>query len=501
MFRYILLACTLICLCRTPPAYTQKRTSLLLQDCIEIAIDESIEARKAENAFITSFWEYRSYKISRLPSISLQATPLQYNSSYTQRYDFEQNIDVYRQQNSVYSSFGVSVKQNMGLTGGTISLDTNLDYINNNSTNSYSQFSGVPIRISYSQKLFGFNNFKWDKSLEPLKYKMAEKQYLYAIEEITEQTVAYFFDYAIAQKEYEMSIENMLSADSLYRSGLERNRISAISPADIDILNIDRLNTKNSTLTAEANLIKARRILAMFLGLEPTVLEHAQAELPSDITPVCIHYNNALELAKENNPQELANAQALLQAEMNLERTKKESGFNANLSAGIGFNQIGNNFKDVYSNLSRQSIVSFNLSVPIFDWGDRKGRIKIANVHLESTRSKVEQNSNSIESEIITTINDINSYRTMIIASDEILHLSQSAYNITKQRFLIGKADINTLTLALNRKTEAVRNYLSALKNYWTAYYKIRKLTLYDFDKKQPVCIGFDNIIKRHTYK
>lgn len=217
MFRYILLACTLICLCRTPPAYTQKRTSLLLQDCIEIAIDESIEARKAENAFITSFWEYRSYKISRLPSISLQATPLQYNSSYTQRYDFEQNIDVYRQQNSVYSSFGVSVKQNMGLTGGTISLDTNLDYINNNSTNSYSQFSGVPIRISYSQKLFGFNNFKWDKSLEPLKYKMAEKQYLYAIEEITEQTVAYFFDYAIAQKEYEMSIENMLSADSLYR--------------------------------------------------------------------------------------------------------------------------------------------------------------------------------------------------------------------------------------------------------------------------------------------
>ena len=64
-----------------------------------------------------------------------------------------------------------------------------------------------------------------------------------------------------------------------------------------------------------------------------------------------------------------------------------------------------------------------------------------------------------------------------------------------------GKYYINTLTLALNRKTEAVRNYLSALKNYWTAYYKIRKLTLYDFDKKQPVCIGFDNIIKRHTYK
>lgn len=501
MFRYMLLAYPLMCLCRTSFANTQKRTSLRLQDCIETAIDESIEARKAENAFMTSFWEYRSYKISRLPSISLQSTPLQYNSNYTQRYDFEQNIDVYRQQNSIYSSVGVSVRQNMGLTGGTISLDTNLDYLNNNSINGYSQFSGVPIRVSYSQKLFGFNNFKWDKSLEPLKYKTAEKQYLYAIEEVTEQAVAYFFDYAIAQKEYEMSVENMLSADSLYRAGLERNRISAISPADIDILNIDRLNSKNSVIMAEADLTKARRALAVFLGLDPAVLEHAQAELPSDFNPVYIRHDEALELAKENNPQELANAQALLQAEMNLERTKKESGFSANLSASIGFNQIGNDFRDVYSNLSRQSIVGLSLSVPIFDWGDRKGRIKIANVQLESTRLGVEQNSNGIEHEIITAVNDMNSHRDMIIASDEILHLAQSAYSITRHRFLIGKDNINTLTLALNRKIEAMRNYLSALKNYWTAYYKIRKLTLYDFDKRQPVYVVFDDMIKRRAYE
>jgi len=467
-----------------------------MQDCINIAADESIDAKNAENTFITSFLEYQSYKISRLPSMSLHSTPLQYNSSYTQRYDFDQNIDVYRLQNSIYSSVGLSVRQNVGFTGGTVTLDTSLDYLNNNSANSYSQLSSVPIKISYSQQLFGFNDFKWNKKLEPLKYRIAEKQYLYAIEEITERAVAYFFDYAIACKEYEMAIENMLSADSLYRSGLERDRISAISPADIDILNIDCLNTKNSVKTAHTNLIKTRRVLAIFLKLDPTVLETTQAKLPSNISPIDISYDNAMALVQENNPEALANEQTLLQAEMNLERTKKGSWFNANISASIGFNQVGNNFKDVYNDLSRQSIVGLSLSVPIFDWGDRKGRIKIADVKLESAKFAIEQNNKSLEQEILTTINDIYSYSSMIITSEEILHLAQSAYEITKRRFLIGKADTNSLTLALSRKIEAMRNYLSVLKNYWVAYYKMRRLTLYDFERKQPIYVEFDNVMK-----
>lgn len=180
-----------------------------------------------------------------------------------------------------------------------------------------------------------------------------------------------------------MAIENMLSADSLYLSGLERNCISAISSADIDILNIDRLNAKNSVRTSETNLIKARRAFAIFLGIDPVALETVKVEIPVDINHINIQYDNALAQAKENNTQNLSNEQALLQAEMNLERTKKESGFNANMSASIGFNQIGNAFIDVYSNLSRQSIVGLKLSVPIFDWGNRKNRIKMADAHLE----------------------------------------------------------------------------------------------------------------------
>ena len=59
-------------------------------------------------------------------------------------------------------------------------------------------------------------------------------------------------------------------------------------------------------------------------------------------------------------------------------------------------------------------------------------------------------------------------------------------------RFVVGKADISTLTLSLNRYKEAQRNYINSLKYYWSGYYKIKKLTLYDFEAQKDISILFD---------
>ena len=66
------------------------------------------------------------------------------------------------------------------------------------------------------------------------------------------------------------------------------------------------------------------------------------------------------------------------------------------------------------------------------------------------------------------------------------------AYEQTRQRFIISKADVNSLTLSLNRQQEAQKNYISALQNYWLNYYKIRKLTLYDFESGISLSERFD---------
>lgn len=496
MNRIIFLATSMLIIISNINLFAQSskyKTPLTLEFCIEKALEGSIEAQDAENKFIADSWEYKLYKISRLPSFSLQSTPIQYNSNFTQRYDFDKNIDVYRQQNSIYSSLGLSIKQNISLTGGTLSLDTNLDYINNTEVKSYSQFSSVPIRIGYNQSVFGFNSFKWNKKIEPLKYRIAEKRYLYTLETVVEKVALLFLDYAIAYSEYKMAVETMMTADSLYKYGLDQNMISAISKADMNILDIDRLNARNSVKTATAVLEKAGLALAFYMSVAPETVIGTEVVFPIMAKENNINIDLVTLFAMENNPEELTNEQTILQAEMDVERTKRESGFNANISASVGFNQVANQFLDVYSNLSRQSVVGINISIPIFDWGNRKGRLSIASANLKSVQLSVDHNRNNIHQELEVVVKDLFMYRDMISTSDEIVKLAQSAYEITKNRFLVGKADLNSLTLAQTRKIEAKRNYLLAFRGYWAAYYKIRRMTLYDFDNEKIISIHQHN--------
>ena len=46
------------------------------------------------------------------------------------------------------------------------------------------------------------------------------------------------------------------------------------------------------------------------------------------------------------------------------------------------------------------------------------------------------------------TVSDFNIQQQLIASAEEALDLSILAYNETKQRFIIGKADINSLTFS-----------------------------------------------------
>ena len=90
------------------------------------------------------------------------------------------------------------------------------------------------------------------------------------------------------------------------------------------------------------------------------------------------------------------------------------------------------------------------------------------------------------------TVGDFTIQQQLIRSAEEAMELARLAYEQTRERFIIGKADISSLTLSTNRRQEAQRNYISALKNYWQSYFKIRKLTLYNFELRKPIVDTFD---------
>ena len=105
-------------------AFAQQRITLDLQQTIALANDSSLEAFRTKNMYLAGYWEYRTYKANRLPSLTLNMTPAQYNRDITKRYDSEQDLDIYRSQQSFYAYGNLAVRQNFDLTGGTFYLDT-----------------------------------------------------------------------------------------------------------------------------------------------------------------------------------------------------------------------------------------------------------------------------------------------------------------------------------------------------------------------------------------
>jgi outer membrane protein TolC len=467
---------------------------LTLEQTIAIACDSSLQAFVSKNLYLSSYWQFKSYKAARLPSLTLNTTPISYSKDFTKRYLSDQNIDVYRQQQSLYSNGSLALTQNIDFTGGSIFANSSLGYINNFGTLNSTQFNVIPLQIGYQQSLIGYNSFKWEKKIEPLKYEKAKRNFIYQVEEISGTCIQYFFDLASAQIEYSRAMENLSSTDTLYQIGQKRFAIAAIPKSELLTLQLDALNAKNSLRNAKSNLNKAMSAFVTFLNLEKGT--EIKLQLPEKLNAAQVSADKALQYSMMNNPTYLENKTNILDGEKQVDQTLKQLYFNASVYASVGFNNVADNWRSAYTNPVRQDNISLGLNIPILDWGVRKGKLNMAKNNLNVTKLSAKQKEIALQQDVVNTVQDFIIQQDVIKSAETATSIADLAYQATRERFIIGENDISALTLSLNRQTEAKRNYIEAIKNYWLSYYKIRKLTLFDFEKNTSLLLKFDNLMK-----
>lgn len=463
---------------------------LSLNEAIRIATDSSLAAFKAKNIYLADYWEYRTYLASLKPSLTLNSTVLDYNRALTKRYNSITNIDEYREQQSLYTDANASVTQNLPFSGGTVFLSSEVSRIQGLGDNSYTQFNAVPLKIGLRQPIMGYNQFRWKRKIEPLKYEKAKKDYIKSTEFISLQMVDYFFDLLMAKSRVMMANANTANADTLYNIGLKRFEIASLSQSEILTLKVDVLNARNKL--AEAN--KVFKNATYYFYSYARLPENAAMELqvPEQL-PVCnVQFDKVLNDALTNNPEVLGYQQQLLESESNLERTRRESRLNASLNASFGLNQQSPRLVDAYNNPMDQQQASVGISIPIIDWGQRKGRYNIAQKNYEVTQLTVEQAKVDFRQQVMMAVTNYTMQTDVVKSALETRDVAKQAYETTKYRFLIGKADVNSLSLALERQDNANLNYLEALRAYWKYYYTIRWLTLVDYENDKSLSDDFD---------
>jgi len=468
---------------------------LTLQDVISLAEQNSLQALLAKHRFRSSYWQYRSYQANYLPSVSLQTDIVDLQRAITKNVVYEdgQWVERFARTERLNSSLSLEASQNIPLTGGRIFVASELgrlDLLNDDPATLMS----TPVSIGLSQPLFGFNQFKWQKKIEPMRFEEAKKQYLSSMEDVHTRAVSLFFDLALEQMNVKTSEFNVANNDTLYQIAKGRFELGMIDQGDLMQMELNLLTSTDNLVKDKLNLEVRKSNLRTYLGFKDNVNLELVTSL--EVPKLTIDVADAMEKARENNPEMLSMERSILEAEQNLAKTQASSRFNANLMATYGLTQRASDFQDVYKDPQQSQRLNVGVSVPILDWGMRRGQVKMAKSSLDVAKVNVQQQTIDFEQQVYLDIMQFNMQDDQLLLAAKTDTISRTRYDITKQKFMIGKVDVLKLNDALTQKDRAIANYMSALRTYWNYYFNVRKTTLWDYEKNVPLEQNYEDLIK-----
>jgi len=473
--------------------YAQCDTLILsLNDAIVRAADSSLQALMSYNNFLAAYWQHRSFKSEKLPFINVSTNPLYFSRTFTREFNFADTSYYFVEQRLLNSDINISINQSIPLTGGQIYIDAAIDRLQNLKNKSFTQYSTTPLRIGLNQQLFGYNKYKWSNKIEPLKYEKAQKDLIKNIEDISLNTVAYYFKFIKASINLELAKKYLNNADTLLKISIKKYEIASISREDLYTIQLQFINKESEYKNAIIEYKNARTQLLSFLRLSENI--EIKPVIPKVIHNTSIDQEKAITLFKENNPDLLNLEIQRLESLSNVEKIKKESRFYSNLNASFGLNQTAGNFSETFKNPTDQEIIRVSLSIPILDWGNARGKYNLTKKQHEALLALLEQNKIDLLQTVKLAVEKFNLQKELVFKSRLADSLARETYEITLKRYINGQSDIIRLLNSQASAIEAQRNYINALEQYWYYYYFLRKLTLYDLIQDRE--IEKDYIIK-----
>lgn len=475
-------------------AHAQEKKPLTLSETLKLANKSSLDAFKAKRQYGAGFWEYRSFKARLLPKVNLELQPFTYNRSFIKRYDPENNVDVYRQQQNLNTFSQLSLSQNIMATGATVYVNSSFNRLVNYGDTTIENYNTAPIRVGLIQPLMAFNELKWGKKTAGLKYEKSKRDYIYQGQEINLKTISLFFQWALANTKVTIATENKKNAQRLYEIGKKRYPLGSIERDDLLNLELETFTADTGLAEAEKQLEEVVSDLKLFLDLED--LSGFVPELPEVISNLKIKLVEAKEHARRNNPELMDIDLKKIYAERDLDRAIRENRFDFSINASYGLNQQANDFAAAYSNFLDQQMVAIQFSMPLLDWGERKGNIKTARMNKEVADIEIKQLENDIERQILQKVNNFNLQEELVTVALKSRDISRESYDITEKRFLTGKVDLLKLLTARRAWQTASENYIQSLQNYWEYYYGVQQLTLYNFMDGTALSNDFDKLLE-----
>ena len=141
---------------------------LTLEAVVELAQAQSPASVRAERTLTGTYWRFRTFRSNYLPQISLEGVLPDLTRSYEPIVQPDGSFEI-RSLSRANSNLRLALSQNVGATGGRVFFESTLGRIDNFQRETVG-YTANPASVGFFQPLFQFNNLRWDRRIEPLRY-------------------------------------------------------------------------------------------------------------------------------------------------------------------------------------------------------------------------------------------------------------------------------------------------------------------------------------------
>ncbi|MFN6088527.1 MAG: TolC family protein [Chryseotalea sp. WA131a] len=452
------------------------QNKLTIEDVIARARAQSPSSKRTETAKETRYWEYRTFRARYNPQLAISGNAPSYSLSYVQVVQ-QDGSRLFQPINQTNSLVNVGLQQPLRWTGGTISANTNFNYFTDIARDS-KLWSGNVFNIRLDQPIYAYNSFKWDRLTLPLKYEESKREFVEQLEFISQNASDLFFRVIAAQIDEQIARFNLANNDTIFKIEQGRYNIGTTSQDKLLQVELQLLKSKQDVAAARINKQNASLLLRIYLGLKND--EEFELVLPETVPLLEPNLDEALRYAKLNRAAYVSFERRRLEAESEVARAKG-SRLATTLVASYGLNNVGLVVGDLYNNPQQQQQFNVGFNIPVLNWGRNKATMQTAYANKKLNDYTIAQDEVNAEQEIITQVRQFELLRLQIEITKKSDQVARERYNVAQNRYLIGKIDITNLNIALTEKDNAKRSYLEALRTYWSSYFNLRRLTLFDF--------------------
>ncbi len=308
--------------------------------------------------------------------------------------------------------------------------------------------------------------------------KLAEKMSRQSLEkseiDIREQVISTYYLILTSQESIDLLSGNETNLREIYRSTRSMEQAGMAEKTDVDQMLSNVRGLETNIRAMERNLEFSYNMLRFQLGLDM----NTEIELSTDLDKLLAEADIESLMDNDFNLRDHVDFRLVESREKMQELTVKDAkaGMLPTLSAFYSWNKNGMGDKLNEQDWFPNSMLGFQVSVPIFASGQRYSKLKTAQINLEKERNNKSMVSDQLKlQEKQLRFNLVNA-RDQYNTQKENVEVSYRVYESVENKYREGVASSLDLTQAHNNYLQAENNYISALMDLLQSKLALEKL-------------------------